>query len=138
MQYFKDMKDYKKAVWQVIILSIWINLAETIRWIAFSKPYFVSHSQNMNIEQPSGPLYLIIWFVWGILVALLIYTISQKFSYLKATFIIWFSVFSGVWIMLINLKIVSFPILSAIAAFCFIEIFIGTLISKYFHKQFKH
>ena len=132
------MKDYKKAICQVIILSIWINLAETIRWIAFAKPYFVSQYQNMNIEPPSGPLYLIIWFVWGVLVALLIFIISQKFSYLKATFIIWFSVFSGVWIMLINLRIVTFPILFAIAAFCFIEIFIGTLISKYFHNQFKH
>jgi len=132
------MKDYKKAIWQVIILSIWINLAETIRWIAFAKPYFVKHTQNMNIEQPSGPLYLLIWFVWGILVALLIYIISQKFSYLRTTVIIWFSVFSGVWIMLINLRIVTIPILLVIAAFCFIEIFIGTLISKYLHNQFKH
>ena len=132
------MKDFKKAIWQVIILSIWINLAETIRWMAFSKPYFVSHAQNMNIEQPSGPLYLIIWFVWGILVALLIYIISQKFSFLKATFIIWFSVFSGVWIMLINLRIVTFPVLFVIAAFCFIEILIGTLISKFFQNRLIH
>ena len=49
IQIFIYMKDFKKAIWQVIILSIWINLAETIRWIAFSKPYFVSHTQNMNI-----------------------------------------------------------------------------------------
>ena len=132
------MKEYKKALWQVIILSIWINLAETIRWIAFAKPYFVSHYQNMNIEPPSGPLYLIIWFVWGILLALLIYIISQKFSYVKTTIIIWLSVYSGIWIMLFNLRLVTFPILLAIAAFCFIEIFIGTLISKCFHNQFKN
>ena len=132
------MKSYKKAIWQVIILSIWINLAETIRWIAFAKPYFVSHYQNMNIEPPSGPLYLIIWFVWGVLLALFIYIISQKYSYVKATLIIWLSVYSGIWIMLFNLSLVTFPILLAIAAFCFIEIFIGTLISKYFHNQIKH
>ena len=72
-QIFIDMKDFKKAnLAGYYVKSIWINLAETIRWKAFSKPYFVSHTQNMNIEQPSGPLYLIIWFVWGILVALLI------------------------------------------------------------------
>ena len=132
------MKDYKKAIWQVIILSIWINLAETIRWIAFAKPYFVSHYQNMNIEPPSGPVYLIIWFVWGILLAFYIYIISLKFSTIKATFIIWLSVYSGIWIMLFNLRLVIFPILLAITAFCFIEIFIGTLISKYFHKRNKH
>lgn len=132
------MKDYKKAIWQVIILSIWINIAETIRWIAFAKPYFLSHYQNMNIEPPSGPLYLIIWFVWGVLLALLVYIISQKYSCVKTTLIIWLSVYSGIWIMLFNLKLVTFPILLAIAAFCFVEIFIGTLISKYFHDRFKH
>jgi hypothetical protein len=131
------MKNYKKAIWQVIILSIWINLAETIRWIAFAKPYFVSHFQNMNIEPPSGPVYLIIWFVWGILLAIYIYIISLKFSTIKATLIIWLSVYSGIWIMLFNLKLVTFPILLAIAAFCFIEIIIGTLISRYFHKGIK-
>ena len=132
------MKDFKKAIWQVIILSIWINLAETIRWIAFAKPYFVNHTQNMNIEQPSGPLYLIIWFVWGVLLALLIYIISRKFSFIETTIIIWLSVYSGIWIMLFNLSLVTFPILIAIAAFCFIEIFVGSLISKYFHNQIKH
>jgi len=131
------MKDYRKAIWQVIILSIWINLAETIRWMAFAKPYFVSHYQNMNIEPPGGPLYLIIWFVWGVLLALLIYLITQKFSYVKATFIIWLSVFSGIWIMLFNLRLVTLPVLLAIAAFCFIEIFIGTLISNYIQNRFK-
>ena len=132
------MKNYEKAIWQVIILSIWINVAETIRWIAFAKPYFASHYQNMNIEPPSGPLYLIIWSVWGVLLALLIYIISQKYSFVKATFIIWLSVYSGIWIMLFNLSLVTFPILLEIAAFCFIEILIGTLISKYFHNQLKH
>ena len=131
------MKDYKKAIWQVIILSIWINLAETIRWIAFAKPYFVSHYQNMNIEPPSGPVYLIIWFVWGILLALYIYIISLKFTTIKSTLIIWLSVYSGIWIMLFNLKLVTFTILLAIASFCFIEILIGTLISRYFHKGIK-
>jgi hypothetical protein len=132
------MKDHKKAIWQVIILSIWINAAETIRWIVFAKPYFISHYQKMNIEPPSGPLYLIIWFVWGVLLALLIYIISRKFSLIETTIIIWLSVYSGIWIMLFNLSLVTFQILFAIAAFCFIEIFIGSLISKYFHNQVKY
>ena len=132
------MKYYKKAIWQVIILSIWINVAETIRWIVFAKPYFISQYQKMNIEPPSGPLYLIIWFAWGVLLALLIYIISRKFSLIETTIIIWLSVYSGIWIMLFNLSLVTFPILFTIAAFCFIEIFVGSLISKYFHNQIKY
>jgi hypothetical protein len=132
------MKDYKKAIWHVIIISIWINVAETIRWMVFAKPYFLSHTQKMNIEPPSGPLYLIIWLVWGVLLALFIYIISRKFSLIETTIIIWLSVYSGIWIMLFNLSLVTFPILVTIAAFCFIEIFFAALISKYFHNQAKY
>jgi len=131
------MKDHKKTIWQITILSVWINVAETIRWIVFAKPYFVSHYQKMNIEPPSGLLYLIIWFVWGVLLALLVYIISRKFSLIETTIIVWLSVFSGIWIMLFNQSLVTFPILFAIAAFCFIEIFIAVLITKYFQTRLK-
>lgn len=128
------MKNYKKAIWQVIIISIWINVAETIRWLVFAKPSFLSHFQSLNIEPPGGPLYLIVWFGWGILLALLIYIIYKKFTLVETTIIVWLSVYSGMWIMLFNLRLLSFPMLAALAAFCFIEIFIGALMCKYFQK----
>ena len=131
------MKYYQKTIWQIIIISIWINIAETIRWILFAKPYFIKHFQNRNIEPPGGPLYLTIWLVWGIILALIIIIISKKFSLLKSSLIIWFTTFSGIWIMLFNLNVVTVPILFILMAFCFIEIFIGVLISKYFHNKEK-
>lgn len=136
--YYSLMKNHKKSIWQVIIISIWINVAETIRWLVFAKPYFLSHFQRMNIEPPGGPLNLIVWFIWGILVALLIYILLKKFPLIKTTIIIWLSVYSGIWIMLFNLKVLSYCILAAMAAFCFIEIFIGTLMCKYFQNRVKY
>lgn len=132
------MKDFNKMIWQIIIISIWINVAETVRWILFAKPYFLRHFQNMNIEPPGGPLYLIIWIVWGVFLSIIIFIISKKYSLLKTSGIIWFTAYSGIWIMLFNLSVVTIPILLVIMSFCFIEIFIGTLISKYFHKNVKY
>jgi len=132
------MKNHKKAIWPVVILSIWINVAETIRWMVFAKPYFVSHYQKMNIEPPGGPLYLIIWIVWGVLLAILIYIISRKFSWIETTIMVWLSVFSGMWIMLFNQSLVTFPVLLTLAAFCFIEILIAVLIAKSFQTRLKN
>lgn len=129
------MKNYIKTIWQIIIISIWITIAETLRWILFAKPYFIKHFQNRNIEPPGGPLYLTIWWVWGILLSLIIIIVSKKFSLLKSSLIIWFTTFSGIWIMLFNLKVVSVPILLILMTFCFIEIFIGALISKNFYNK---
>lgn len=129
------MKNYIKTIWLVIIISIWINAAETIRWILFAKPYFLKYFQNRNIEPPGGLLYLIIWLVWGILISVIIFNISKKFSLLKSTLIIWFAVFSGIWIMLFNLKVITIPVLLILMSFCFIEILIGVLISKHFYNK---
>ncbi len=129
------MKNYIKTIWQIIIISIWITIAETLRWILFAKPYFIKHFQNRNIEPPGGPLYLTIWLVWGILLSLIIIIVSKKFSLLKSSLIIWFTTFSGIWIILFNLKVVSVPILLILMTFCFIEIFIGALISKNFYNK---
>jgi hypothetical protein len=129
------MKNHIKMIWLVIIISIWINAAETIRWILFAKPYFIKHFQDRNIEPPGGPLYLIIWFLWGILISVIIFNISKKFSLLNSTLIIWFAVFSGIWIMLLNLKVITIPILLILMSICFIEILIGVLISKHFYNK---
>ncbi len=129
------MKNYIKTIWLVIIISIWINAAETIRWILFAKPYFLKYFQNRNIEPPGGLLYLIIWLVWGILISVIIFNISKKFSLLKSTLIIWFAVFSGIWIMLFNLKVITIPVLLILMSFCFIAILIGVLISKHFYNK---
>ena len=129
------MKNYIKTIWLVIIIIIWINIAETLRWILFAKPYFIKHFQNRNIEPPGGPFYLIIWFVWGILISVIIFNISKKFSLLNSTLIIWFTVFSGIWIMLFNLKVITISILLILMSFCFIEILIGVLISKHFYNK---
>ena len=129
------MKNYIKTIWLVIIISIWINIAETLRWILFAKPYFIKHFINRNIEPPGGALYLIIWFVWGILISVIIFFISKKFSLLKSTLIIWFAVFSGIWIMLFNLNVITVPILLILMSFCFVEILIGVLISKHFYNK---
>ena len=129
------MKNYIKTIWLVIIIIIWINIAETLRWVLFEKPYFIKHFINRNIEPPGGPLYIIIWFVWGILISVIIFNISKKFSLLKSTLIIWFTIFSGIWIMLFNLKVITISILLILMSFCFIEILIGVLISKHFYKK---
>jgi len=131
------MKDYKKAIWQIIIVSIWINIAETLRWVFFTKDYFIKHYQNMHLVLPFGPLYLVLWLIWGILLSVMIFIISKKFTILQTTFIIWLMAFFMVWITLFNMNALPVSILWLVVPLSFISILVGVLISKYFHNKVK-
>jgi hypothetical protein len=132
------MKDYKKAIWQIIIVSIWINIAETLRWVFFTKDYFIKHYQDMNLVLPFGPLYLVLWLIWGILLSVMIFIISKKFTILQTTFIIWLMAFFMVWITLFNMNALPVSILWLVVPLSFISILVGVLISKYFHNKVKN
>jgi hypothetical protein len=129
------MKDYKNAIWHILIVSLWINIAETLRWLLYSKAYFLEHYQSLNLVLPFGPIYLILWLIWGILLSTIIYIISKKYTLLQTTVMIWIMAFLMVWITLFNLNVLPLSMLWLVIPLSFIDILVGVLISNYLGKK---
>ncbi len=129
------MKDYKKAIWHILIISLWINIAETLRWLLYSKAYFLEVYQSLNLVLPFGPIYLILWLIWGILLSTIIYIISKKYTLLQTTVMIWIMAFLMVWITLFNLNVLPLSMLWLVIPLSFIDILVGVLISNYLSKK---
>jgi len=129
------MKNYKTAIWHIIIISLWINIAETLRWILFSQSHFMEHYQRLNLVLPFGPIVLILWLLWGILLSVVIYTISKKYTLLQTVGIIWIMAYLMVWIALYNLNVLPVSMLWLVIPLSFINIIIGTLISNYLSNK---
>ena len=72
------MKNYKKSIWKILIVSLWINIFETLRWLLFAKPDIDMHFKTANLVLPSEPLNNILWLIWGIIIAVMIFIISKK------------------------------------------------------------
>lgn len=132
------MQNYKKAIWQIIVISIWVNISETLRWVLFSKPYLADLYKSMNITLPNEPINNILWLIWGTIIAVMIFIIAQKYTLVKTTFIIWIIVFVTHWIALWNFAVLPTSILWVVIPLSFLEIFIGALISKYFLNKSKN
>ncbi len=129
------MKNYKKAIWQILLVSLWINIFESLRWVIFAKPDIEMYFKVANHVLPNQPINNILWMVWGVIIAIMIFIISKRFKLLQTTFIVWITVYVMHWIALWNMAVLPVNILWLAFPLTLINVFIGVLISKYFHNK---
>lgn len=131
------MKNYLKTIWQIFLVSIWLNIFETLRWMLFAKPEIDMHFKAANIVLPNEPINNLLWLIWGIIIAVMVFIVSKKFKVLQTTFIVWITVYVMHWIALWNMAVLPINILWLAVPLTFINVLVGALISKYFQSNEK-
>ncbi len=126
------MANFKKTIWHIFLVSLWINIFETLRWILFAKPVIDNHFKAANLVLPSEPVNNILWLIWGIIIAAMIFIISKKFKVLQTTFIVWVIVYVTHWIALWNFSVLPLNVLWLAVPLTFINVFVGSLICSRF------
>jgi len=130
------MANFKKAIWQILLVSLWINIFETLRWMLFARPYIDMHFKAANLVLPNEPVNNILWLIWGIIIAVMIFIISKKFKVLQTTFIVWITVYVMHWIALWNMAVLPINILWLAVPLTFINVLVGALIcTKFISKE---
>lgn len=131
------MSNFKKTIWQILLVSLWINIFETLRWVLFAKPLIDDHFKAANLVLPNEPINNLFWLIWGIIIAVMIYIISKKFSVLQTTFIVWIIVYVTHWIALWNFSVFPMNVLWLAVPLTFINIFVGAFICSRFRSEKK-
>jgi hypothetical protein len=124
-----------KPVWQVVVLAVWINLAETVRWMAYTKPRFDALYHSRGLELPSGPVNNILWLIWGAAIAYIVYMLARKFTLLQTTLLTWLGAFVLVWIALWNSAVLPPEILPVVAPLSLVTVFVAALIARRLQPQ---
>jgi hypothetical protein len=124
------MTSKARSVWHVVLLGVWINLSETVRWILYSKPQFDALFRSKGLEVPNQPINGILWMIWGFIIAFLVFILSRKFTVVQTTLITWLAVFVTVWIALWNSAVLPLEMLPVVVPLSLVNIFIATLIAK--------
>jgi hypothetical protein len=125
----------KAALWHILVVALWINLAETVRWILFAKPQFDEFYRSMGLVMPNAPANNILWMIWGIILAFTVYTLSETFSLLKAALITWFAVYVMTWIALWNFAVLPTGLLISAIPLTLFSLFIAAWISKRLQRR---
>jgi uncharacterized membrane protein YccC len=98
----------------------------------FAKPDIDIHFKAANLVLPNEPINNMLWLIWGIIIAVMIFIISKKYKVLQTTFIVWITVYVMHWIALWNFAVLPINILLLAVPLTFINVLVGALISNRF------
>jgi hypothetical protein len=126
------MANFKKPIWQILLVSIWVNIYESLRWILIAKPDIETHFKAVNLTLPNEPINNILWLIWGVIISAVIYILSKKYTLWQTTFIVWITVYVMHWIALWNCAVLPVITLLHALPLTFINVLVAAFICRKF------
>ncbi|MEI6378593.1 MAG: hypothetical protein WCO55_02955 [Candidatus Falkowbacteria bacterium] len=102
---------YKRKILAVVCAGLWITLSEFIRNEFLFKGFWIEHFRSLGLVFATLPVNGLLWLVWSLLLAYVIYRLSDKFSPKEVLFISWLAGFVMMWIAAYNLQVMSLGLL---------------------------
>ena len=125
--------DYlKKTILPIFSAAVWISISEFVRNEFLVKSYWLQHYQKLGIVFPSEPVNGAVWGVWSLLLAIVIFIMSKKFSLIETALLSWFVGFVLMWVVIGNLGVLPQGLLLIAVPLSLLETYLATFIIKRF------
>ena len=118
----------KNTVLPIVLAGIWITVSEFLRNEFMLKSYWVDHYLSLNLKFETLPINGVLWMVWSIILALVIYTLLTRFSFVQTFVIAWLAAFVLMWITIYNLQVLPLALLLPAVPLSMLEVLIAQLI----------
>lgn len=115
------MKPVKSIILPILLGTVWISINEFVRNQFLLIETWRSHYFDMGLTFPEEPLNGVVWGIWALVFAVLIFVISKKFSFWQSTFLSWTFGFVMMWLVVGNMNVLPFEILNFALPWSFAE-----------------
>ncbi len=119
-----------KNALSILLAGLWMTASEFIRNELLFKDKWTGHYQELGLVFPSEPINGIVWVIWSLISAGMIYILLKKFSYWSAVVISWVFIFVLMWLVIGNLGVLPFGLLIFAIPLSLLEVIIAALIMK--------
>jgi hypothetical protein len=124
----------RKNLLAVVVVSIWISLSEFFRNELLFKNYWTTHYENMGITFPSESINGIVWGIWSLVFAYIIFVLLQKFTQGRTVWIAWVAGFILMWLVVGNMGVLPYKILLFAVPLSLLEVWVSVFL---YRKIFK-
>jgi hypothetical protein len=124
-----------KKIMTIILAALWITLSEFLRNEFLLLSFWTDHYEHLGIVFPNSAVNGLIWMVWSILLAVVIFILASKFTMIQTTLLTWVSGYVLMWFVIGNLGVLPLRLLWFAIPLSFLEAFIATMIIKYFQNR---
>lgn len=120
----------RKTILPVLSAGIWITVSEFARNEFLLKSYWIDHYTSLNLVFETLPVNGILWMAWSFILAYVIYSLLQHFSFLQTILLAWLSAFVMMWITIYNLQVLPLTLLVAAVPLSLVEVAVAGFIIK--------
>lgn len=124
----------KKQAAAVLVAGLWIVISEFLRNELLLKGVWESHYTSLGLKFQTLPVNGILWFIWSILLAYVVFELNKKFSFWKTVLVSWLGTFAMMWIAAYNLQVFPLFLLIGDIPLSIVEIAVAILIIRKIDK----
>jgi hypothetical protein len=126
------MNFIKNKILPVLLAAIWISISEFVRNEFLVKSFWIEHYRELGMVFPSAPVNGVVWGIWSLLFAMVVFILSGKFTLMETTLLSWLVGFVLMWLVIGNLGVLPYGLLFYAIPLSIFEAFIAALIIKSF------
>lgn len=121
-----------KSILPVFLAALWISISEFVRNEFLLKSFWVDHYSNLGLTFPSDSVHGMVWGIWSLLFAMLLFILSKKYRLAETTFVGWFAGFVMMWVVIGNMNVLPYGILPYAVPLSLFETFFAVWIIRWF------
>jgi hypothetical protein len=125
----------KKTILPILLATIWISVSEFVRNTFLVHNFWTEHYQNLGLTFPEQPINGAVWGIWSLCFAIVIFIFSKTHTLIQTTFLSWFVGFVFMWLVIGNLGVLPFRILTIAIPLSILEAFLATFIIFKFSEK---
>lgn len=125
----------KNNILAIAAATIWISLSEFARNEYLLKTNWIKHYEDLGLIFPSQPVNGAVWGIWSLCVAIFIFILSRKFSFVQTSLIAWFASFVLMWLVIGNMDVLPFSIIPFAIPLSLLEAFVASFIIHKLSKK---
>ena len=126
------MNFLSSPVLPIFLATLWISLSEFVRNEFLAKSYWTEHYNELGLTFPSEPVNGMIWGLWSLCMAIFLYVIRERFSFVESLAIGWWAGFMLMWIVTYNMMVFPLGILIYALPLSVLEVALALLIMDRF------
>lgn len=120
----------RKTILPIFVSTLWISISEFVRNTFLVHKHWLDHYASLGIVFPEQTVNGGVWGIWSLCFAILIFILGTKFSIWQTTFISWFAGFVLMWLVIGNMGVLPFSILTLAIPLSFLESLVAAFIFK--------
>lgn len=112
----------------IAVTSVWLVLSEFVRNELLLPARWDAHYATLGLVFPRDPLNIVVWIVWSLVFAVVIYALTRRFTLTESVALAWLAGFVMMWLVTWNLSVLPLSILAFAIPLSLLEVGVAALL----------